>query len=257
MKGMERAGWVAVVLAMVFACVVASAGCWRSSGEEDASLSDLVAKYDVIVMKHCYPASDVVEDEGKPNPLSSRQSLENYKAIYAALRAEFDKYPDTTFIVWTLPPLHRRATNAEAAARATEFSEWLRTDFLTENGLHPNICVWDFRGIVMDPFTNGLCYEYERDHEGSDSHPNDAANNVAGPQFAQFLVDTVKVEDGSKIVLLHHSTGGNVYRYPDLGVEQWFRDYNAANGTEFQISELWYPSGNNMPVDYYRAWIAD
>ncbi len=230
---------------------------------EDKSLEDLAGKYDVVIMKHCYPASNILEDTGSPDPSSERKSIENYKTVYRSTRTEFDKYPDTMFIVWTLPPLHRLATNSANATRATEFSGWLKTNFLNEDGSHPNIYVWDFRSIVMDPDTNCLKYEYERDHERGNSHPNDMANNVAGPQFAQFIVDSfadftggIPAGQKAKIMFLHHSTGGNVYEYPNLGVFDWFDDYNNTNGTDFEASEEVYPSGGNMPVHFYRSWLA-
>jgi hypothetical protein len=65
---------------------------------EPAFLS-LVGYYDVAIMKHCSPASDILEDIGKSDPSSSRKSLENYKAIYRLLRDEFNKHIYTTLSV--------------------------------------------------------------------------------------------------------------------------------------------------------------
>lgn len=236
--------------------------------KEPAFLS-LVENYDVVIMKHCSPASDILEDVGKPDPSSPRKSLENYKAIYRLLRDEFDKHDDTLFIVWTLPPRHRlfepsdgdKCTNA---ARATEFSKWLKTDFPTEAGDHPNICIWDLREIVMDPDNNFLKYEYESEHNTPDSHPNKVANNDAGTQLAEFVVDSVanfygnsRVGRGAKIVFLHHSVGLGVYEYPDMGVPAWLSKYNAARGVNHVISHRWYPWDGNMPEHYYRRWLSD
>ncbi|MCP4607481.1 MAG: hypothetical protein GY845_02020 [Planctomycetes bacterium] len=231
---------------------------------EDIPFKDLVAKNDVIIMKHCYPSSDVLEDIGSPDPSSERKSIENYKTVYRLLRAEFEKHPDTIFIVWTPPPLHRLATNSNKAVRATEFSEWLKTDFLTEDDSHPNIYVWDVREILMDSNTNFLKSEYERSHKRADSHPNKKANNMTGPRFAQFIIDSIadftsgiNSEQKAKIIFLHHSTGRNVYKYPELGIPDWFDSYNDAHRTEFEISEVWYPLQGNMPVHYYRSWLVD
>jgi len=144
-------------------------------------------------MKHCYPSSDIVTDTGNPNPASTVQSIENYKAIYRLLRNKFDAHPDKIFIIWTLPPRNHAETTHTDAQRATDFSNWLKTDFLTENGSHPNIFVWDFRSIVMDSnqssdFYNCLRSDYAT---GTDSHPNSTANNIAGPLFAQFIVNSM------------------------------------------------------------------
>lgn len=105
--------------------------------KQEAQLSDLVADYDVVIMKHCYPASDVFEDVGVIGPSSPRQCLENYRAIYRLLRDMFDENPDTLFILWTLPPRHSLFEPLDGdkdanAARATAFSNWLKRDFLTE-----------------------------------------------------------------------------------------------------------------------------
>lgn len=229
--------------------------------------SELVSKYDVIIMKHCFPSSDIIEDSGMVDPCSSRQSPENYKAVYRLLRNEFDNYPDKLFIIWTLPPRHRlyepiEGDKYENAARATAFSNWLLGEYLSESGSHPNIYVWDFRSLVTDPDTGFLEYEYELSHRRPDSHPNKSANNTVGPRFARFIVDSIEAfytnrcdQQSKNIVFLHHSTGGGIYQYPSQGLPSWFDKINATNLTTYNISEIWYPSEGNMPVHYYRCWL--
>ncbi len=163
-------------------------------------LDSLVQNHDVIIFKQCYPGADVLADTGTPDVSSSRKSLENYKEQYRALRREFDKYPDTMFIAWTLVPRHRLATNSDNAARAKEFVDWVKTDWLTEDGqVHPNIKIFDFWGYAAEsnpPSTNGvvntLKYDYERSHTGSDSHPNLLANQTIGPIFAQEIINNIE-----------------------------------------------------------------
>ncbi len=224
--------------------------------------ADILAENDVIIMKHCFPASDVLPDTGKADPSSTRQSIENYLAVYRELRQKFDANPGRLFILWTLPPRHRLYEPAEGdqagnAARASHFSAWLKTEFLTEGGPHPNIRVWDFRGLLMDPATNFLRQEYELNHRIPDSHPNRQGNNVAGPALADFIASAVKEffpgRDAVKAVLLHHSTGKNVYHYPDGGIPVWFERYNAAAAAQCLVTAIWYPKENNMPVHYYRS----
>jgi hypothetical protein len=233
----------------------------------EPGFDELVSEYDVIIMKHCFPASDILEDIGKPEPSSPRQSLENYQAVYRLLRDGFDENPDTLFIIWTLPPRHRLFEPAEGdkhenAARATAFSDWLKGEYTGEGGPHPNIRIWDFRGLVADPATGFLKYEYEPDHRRPDSHPNKLANNTAGPELARFIVASATAFHGRrhdppavKAVLLHHSTGLNVYRYPAQGLPAWFDGINVSGGTAYQLSHQWYPTDGNMPVHYYRAWL--
>jgi len=62
----------------------------------------------------------------------------------------------------------------------------------------------------------------------------------------------------ARIILLHHSTGGCVWRG---GVPEWFAQYNADNGTNYQISETTLPKKEpygwkNYPYDYWNLWVA-
>jgi len=58
-------------------------------------------------------------------------------------------------------------------------------------------------------------------------------------------------------ILLHHSTGGNMYNEGD--VPGYISDYNAQHGTSIQVSERAYPSTpypwKNYPYDYWYLWI--
>ncbi|MBI5895770.1 MAG: hypothetical protein HZB24_07135, partial [Desulfobacterales bacterium] len=134
---------------------------------------------------------------------------------YRALRSLMDGYPNTIFIVWTLAPLHRLATSPDDAARAKQFVDWVNTDFLTEDGNHPNIFIFDFWGIVAedDPTpvngqVNCLRYAFESSHDSGDSHPNQSANEVAGPAFAQRIVDAIQICTGGGGRTSSSSSGG-------------------------------------------------
>jgi hypothetical protein len=180
---------------------------WGNGNCDDAQpgiacLTSLARNYDVIIFKHCFPGAAILEDTGSPDIASARKSLENYQLQYRALRDLMDGYPDTQFIVWTLAPLHRLATTTSRAARARVFVDWVRDEWLTEDGRsHPNIAVFDFWGYVAEENKgtstgqgpiNTLRYEYEKSHSGSDSHPNALANETIGPRFAAFIVDTIE-----------------------------------------------------------------
>jgi hypothetical protein len=112
-----------------------------------------------------------------------------------------DAMPDKKFMIWTLAPLHRNATNTDHAERAYQFVEWVKNDFLTEDGkTHKNIILFDFYSLVAELNSNPsngkqycLKYEYEGDHNGNDSHPNTAANEYVGPVFAQAVVSALKL----------------------------------------------------------------
>ncbi len=167
-------------------------------------LETLAQDYDVIILKHCFPGAKILEDTGKPDAASERKSLENYILQYRALRDKFDSFPENDFIVWTLAPLHRLADGAaENAGRAKEFVDWVKNDWLKEDGkTHPNIHIFDYFSLsaVLDKnpeppnVTYCLKYEYERSHENSDSHPNDFACKTIGPEFFKFIVKTLNNE---------------------------------------------------------------
>lgn len=181
-------------------------GACDSSNPNIECLDTLVNDYDVIIWKHCFPGAAISADTGNPDITSSSKRIENYKLQYRALRQLMDSYPDTTFIIWTLAPLHRLATNSEHATRANEFSEWVKNDFLTEDGEHPNIFIFDFYGNAseLDPnppqgMQYTLKYEYEINHTSSNSHPNTLANQNIGPVFAQFIIDVIESKENSSI----------------------------------------------------------
>ncbi len=165
------------------------------------TLENLAANYDMIIFKHCFPGADIVADSGSANVSSSVKSLQNYKLQYRALREKFDRMPETIFMVWTLAPRHRLYTNSASASRAKTFVEWVKNEWLTEDGkAHPNIFVFDFWGYVAEDRSNPpngrintLRYEYERSHSSSDSHVNTQGNRVVGPLFAQQVVDVIEV----------------------------------------------------------------
>lgn len=158
-------------------------------------IKSLAGKYDMIIFKHCFPGAGIKPNTGKPDITSDVKSLENYKEQYRALRSLFDSYPGTKFMVWTLAPLHRLATTPEDAVRAREFAVWVKKEWLKEDKkAHPNIYIFDFFSLVAelkakpsDGVRYCLKYDYERDHSSSDSHPNLAANQYAGPLFAKAI----------------------------------------------------------------------
>ena len=175
-------------------------GVCNSNNPNVECMTTLTKSYDVIIYKHCFPGSQIEPDNGSPSLNSKIKSLENYKLQYRTLRDMMDSYRDNLFIIWTLPPLHRLATTPEHARRAKQFVDWVKNEYLVEDGKpHQNVFIFDFWGIVAEgdqnPGTgqvNCLKYEFERNHNNEDSHPNKAANQLAGPLFAQFAVDSIK-----------------------------------------------------------------
>ncbi|MFA5127365.1 MAG: MopE-related protein, partial [Patescibacteria group bacterium] len=158
-------------------------------------LDQLASNQDVVVMKHCFTSSLIQADSGNPQINSTTLSEENYKLQYRALRSLMDARPNKLFVILTVPPRHRLAsaasgsTAAETAARATDFANWVKNNWLAEDGQsHSNIKVFDLHSYLAGS-DNFLRYEYEASHTVGDSHPNSTANQTVGPVFSQFIVD--------------------------------------------------------------------
>jgi hypothetical protein len=139
-------------------------------------------QHEVIAFKSCFPASNITTDE----------QLEDYKAYYLDIRDVMDQHLDRIFIVVTPPPLNPAGTDAETSARARDFANWLRSDEFLAG--HPNVFTFDLFDLLAEgdpapPDTNMLRATYRKDE---DSHPNELANQIIGPIFADFIVEAVQ-----------------------------------------------------------------
>jgi len=157
-------------------------------------IDPIINQYDVVVLKHCYAGSDILENTGNANVMFSTKSIENYELQYAALRDLFDSYPNTLFIVFTLPPRDKDSTSADIgnAARATQFSEWTKNNWLNNGNPHNNIVVFDIREYLVEKDSDSDYFNFLKEeyvNVAGDSHPNDRANNFVGPIFGEFLIN--------------------------------------------------------------------
>ncbi len=156
----------------------------ESRYKDQATLEQLTKAYDVIVWKNCYISADIEEGGPDGDVTSNKRTVANFKAQYTALKEKMHSFPDTTFVVWTIPPKAAAATTPEAARRTDEFTEWVRTEW-DEPG--DNIFLWDFRALSADHGV--LKAEYATSEK--DSHPNPQLAAEAAPLFAQRLVDVI------------------------------------------------------------------
>lgn len=108
--------------------------------------------------------------------------------------------------------------------------------------------------------------------------------SVLAPVFLCFSCGKEKNESDMNILFLHHSTGEIIWNGAPpsflnraLGkisgkladvlkkkgqLPRLIEDYNAANGTNYQINELTFPKAapygwSNFPFDYYNIWVAN
>ncbi|MFZ5917168.1 MAG: hypothetical protein ACOYZ7_09565 [Chloroflexota bacterium] len=151
------------------------------------ALSGLM-QHEVIAFKSCFPASNI----------TSQAQLEQYQTWYLGMRDVMDQHPEKVFIALTPPPLNPAATNAETAARARAFADWLTSgEFLAG---HPNVFTFDFFDLLAerDPSAPDLNMLRAAYRDGEDSHPNERANQTVGPLFADFIFETVAAYRASR-----------------------------------------------------------
>jgi hypothetical protein len=139
-------------------------------------------QHEVIIFKSCFPVSQI----------TSNVQLAQYKRYYLQMRDVMGQHPDHVFIAVTPPPLTPAVTDAEAAARARAFADWLRSEEFLAG--HPNIFTFDFFDHLAEddptsPDYSMLREEYRR--EGNDSHPNEIANETIGPILVDFVIKAV------------------------------------------------------------------
>ena len=161
----------------------------KNAGDEpvlgEPTLEMLTKDYDVIVFKHCFPVSNVGEDD-TPDINSQKKTLANYKLQYNELKPKLLSFPDTKFIVWTGAALIEAATNEENAKRAVAFFDWVKNEW-DEPG--DNIFVWDFFEIQTD---GGLYFKEEYAAAPGDAHPSEEFSRNTAPLFGQRIVDVIE-----------------------------------------------------------------
>jgi hypothetical protein len=168
----------------------------RHAGENpylgEPTLEILTREYDVIVFKHCFPVSRILEEGGLPDIDSEEKRLENYKLQYNALKRKMQSFPDTKFIVWTPAALLRDQTTPEQAERTNEFYKWMISEWNEEGD---NIFIWDFYKYE----TEGSIYLQDKYASGpGDSHPNKVFSERLAPLFSQFIIDVIESVPGNK-----------------------------------------------------------
>ena len=161
----------------------------KNAGDEptlgEPPLEILTKEHDVIVFKHCFPVSNVGEDD-TPDINSLQMTLANYKLKYEEMKKKLRSFTDTKFIVWTGAALIEAATSKENAKRAVAFFNWVKNEW-DEPG--DNIFVWDFFEIQTD---GGLFFKEEYAAAPGDAHPSEEFSRNTAPLFSQRIVDVIE-----------------------------------------------------------------
>lgn len=142
--------------------------------KDELTLEILTKEYQVIIFKHCFPVSNIEEDDEAADIDSEKKTVSNYKLQYLALRDKLHSFPETKFILFTGAALTESAVTESAASRARNFFDWVRNEW-DQTG--DNIFLWD----IYELETEGDLYMQNKYAiSPGDSHPNKlfAANAV-------------------------------------------------------------------------------
>ncbi len=159
----------------------------KNAGErpfnDDPTLEILTKEFNVIIFKHCFPGSLILEDTGNPDIESSDKRLENYKLQYSALKDKMHQFPQTRFIMWTPAVNVKNNMTEDQALRTRELHTWLVNEW-DETG--DNIFLWDFYKYETE---GGLYLPDHYARSATDSHPGREFSGRISPLFSQFVID--------------------------------------------------------------------
>lgn len=167
------------------------------NSEYTRTLSDPGGENEIIMIKSCFPNSNLEGTPADPPARGDGLTVSNAKFIYNELLAYFATRPDKLFVVITAPPV----TDGTWANNARAFNRWLVQDWRAQNQYsHRNVVVFDFYNILTsrdahhryrngtieylaDPGRNTTTYASAHD----DDHPSAAGNQKATAEFVPFL----------------------------------------------------------------------
>ena len=162
----------------------------RNAGDKpylnEPTLEILTKKYKLIIFKHCYPVSNILEDINQPDVNSSEKRIENYKLQYLALKQKLHEFPDTKFLIWTGAAQVEAKTTREQAIRAKAFFDWVRNDWKTPND---NIYIWDFYELETE---GSLFLKTLNAESPTNSHPSESFAEKVAPLFCQRIIEVIQ-----------------------------------------------------------------
>jgi len=154
--------------------------------KNEPTIEMLTKEYNIIIFKHCYPVSKILEDTGTPNINSKEKRIENYKLQYEALKKKMHEFPNNKFIVWT-PAVHvKNNLTFEEAQRTNDFYKWIVNEWDEKDD---NIYIWDFYKYETE---GGLYFKDEYASGIENSHPNKSFAARLAPIFAQYIIDVAE-----------------------------------------------------------------
>lgn len=142
-----------------------------NASKEYISVRDFALEFDAVIIKSCYPNSNIKSDS----------ELEAIKQQYRSIAAFFDKERNKKLLILTSPPLVPLMTNPRRAKRARKLADWLAAAELGKN-----VTVYNFYSELADAKWNWLKRSYRR-RLPVDSHPNQLASQTIAPRFIEHI----------------------------------------------------------------------
>jgi len=133
---------------------------------EEPTLEILSRDYQVIIFKHCFPSSNILEDADSADIDSDIKTLGNYRLQYEALKKKLHSFPDTKFMLFTGAVHVESQISEDQALRAKEFNRWVIEEW-DEPG--DNIHLWDLYALQTE---GGLYFRDAYAESPTNSHPN-------------------------------------------------------------------------------------
>lgn len=153
---------------------------------DQPTLETLTKDHDVIIIKHCFPVSNILDDDNQADIESDRKTLANYKLQYNALKEKFREFPGTKFLVWTAAASVEQATTTEEARRTREFVDWVKNEW---DEADDNIFIFDFYSLETE---GGLYLKPEYAKGPADSHPNEVLSMKAADMLVKRIVEVIE-----------------------------------------------------------------
>lgn len=157
-----------------------------NSFKEEPTLEILTQQYKVIIFKHCFPVSNIMQDQDTVDINSNIKTSGNYKLQYEALKEKLHQFPNTKFILFTGAAQVEAAITPDEALRAKEFFNWVLEEWDVEND---NIFIWDFYSLQTD---GGLYFKNEYAVSPEDSHPNTEFAGKVVPLLFNRIIDVLE-----------------------------------------------------------------
>jgi hypothetical protein len=157
---------------------------------DEPTLEILTKKYDVLIIKHCFPVSNINADTGVADIDSDAKSISNYKLQYQALRDKFHLFPGTKFIVFTGAAQIKSNISESEAVRAKEFFKWVTEEWDLPND---NIFIWDLYSLQTE---GGIYFKEKYAVSESDPHPNETFSEKVSHVLFNRIIDVIE-QNGS------------------------------------------------------------